>query len=130
MITVKPGPGANQFTITVNGVSTVITMPTPKPAPVCTNTKRTALLGALPARFKPGTHVSVAVDGSHQLGTVNAKRRVSVRLPKACGPVFFVVNDVPNTRAIRPVLRIWVLDGGSHIVRAGFPLPDPPAGLD
>jgi hypothetical protein len=54
---------------------------------------------------------------------------VLVSLPKTCGPVVFVVNDTPNTRAIRPVLRIWLLQGGRRIVEAGSPLPIPPEGL-
>jgi hypothetical protein len=129
-VTVTPGPGANQFTITVNGVSTVITIPVNTTPPiVCTNTKRTALLGPLPTRFKVGMTVTTRVDGVVQNGRVVAGRKVLVRLPKECGPVTFVVNDRPNTRAIRPVLRIWLLQGGNRIVRVGFPLPIPPLGL-
>ena len=102
-------------------------MPSTKPS--CVNTTRTALLGPLPFRFHQGLHVSVAVNGSRQLRTVGAGRKVNVSLPAACGPVAFVVNDRPNTRAIRPVLRIWLLEGGHRIVRVGSPLPVPPIGL-
>jgi hypothetical protein len=129
-ITVKAGPGPGQITVTINGVPSVITIPGIAKPKVCVNTRRVALLGALPARFKVGQHVSIKVNGSRQLGVVNSRRRVSVRLPKTCGPVVFTVNDVPNTRKIRPVLRIWLLEGGTHIIRAGFPLPDTPIGLD
>ena len=127
------GPNINQITITINGVSTIITIPVAVPTPPiakpCVNTQRTALLGPLPVRFRPGLTVTTRVNGNAQNGRVQAGRKVSVRLPAACGPVAFVVNDRPNTRAIRPVLRIWLLEGGRRIVRVGFPLPIPPLGL-
>ena len=129
-VTVTPGPGANQITITVNGVPTVITIPVSAAPPVaCTNTRKTALLGPLPTRFKVGSRVSVRIDGKVQSRRVGDGRKVLVSLPKTCGPQAIVVNDVPNTRAIRPVLRIWVLTGGRGLQRVGFPLPIPPIGL-
>ena len=132
-VVVTQGPTSQtvNITITINGVPETITVPgtVPSTKPSCVNTKRTALLGPLPFRFHRGLHVSVAVNGSRQLRTVGAGRKVNVNLPAACGPVAFVVNDVPNTRAIRPVLRIWLLEGGHRIVRVGSPLPVPPIGL-
>ena len=130
-VTVTPGPTNTTvtITITINGVPQSVTVPGQLPAKPCVNTRRTALLGPLPFRFHQGLRVSVAVNGNRQLRTVQAGRKVSVNLPAACGPVAFVVNDVPNTRAIRPVLRIWLLEGGNRIVRVGSPLPVPPIGL-
>ena len=133
VVTVTQGPTSQtvNVTITINGVPQTITVPgtVPSTKPSCVNTKRSALLGPLPFRFHRGLHVSVAVNGSRQLRTVQAGRKVNVSLPAACGPVAFVVNDVPNTRAIRPVLRIWLLEGNNRIVRVGSPLPVPPIGL-
>ena len=131
MVTQGPTSQTVNITITINGVPQTITVPgtVPSTKPSCVNTTRSALLGPLPFRFHRGLHVSVAVNGSRQLRTVQAGRKVNVSLPAACGPVAFVVNDVPNTRAIRPVLRIWLLEGGHRIVRVGSPLPVPPIGL-
>ena len=129
MITVINGPNINQITITINGVPTVITIPGAAAPKACVNTQRNAVLGPLPNRFHAGLTVTTRVNGSVQNGRVLPGRKVAVRLPKACGPVAFVVNDRPNTRAIRPVLRIWLLEGGRRIVRVGFPLPTPPLGL-
>ena len=130
VISVVPGPGPGQFTITINGVPTVITIPGIPTQPVaCVNTKRTALLGKLPVRFHKGLHVVVRVNGNRQLRTVRSGRKVLVSLPATCGTVAFVVNDTPNTRAIRPVLRIWLLQGGTHIIKVGAPLPIPPPAL-
>ena len=130
-VVVTPGPTNTTVTITVtiNGVPQSVTVPGTLPARPCVNTQRTALLGPLPARFRAGLPVTVAVNGDHQNRTMQAGRKVRVTLPAACGPVALVVNDRPNTRAIRPVLRIWLLEGGSRIVRVGFPLPTPPIGL-
>jgi hypothetical protein len=144
-VTVTNGPNINNITITINGVPTVITIPGSGTGgsgsgggtgsggsgsgAACVNTKRTAVLGPLPVRFRPGLTVTTRVNGNAQNGRVLAGRKVNVRLPAACGPVAFVVNDRPNTRAIRPVLRIWLLEGGNRIVRVGFPLPVPPLGL-
>ena len=132
-VVVTPGPTSQtvNITITINGVPETITVPgtVPSASKACVNTRRTAQLGPLPFRFHRGLHVAVRVNGNQQLRTVGAGRKVSVNLPAACGPVAFVVNDVPNTRAIRPVLRIWLLEGGNRIVRVGSPLPVPPIGL-
>lgn len=133
VVTVTQGPTSQtvNITITINGVPETITVPgtVPSASKACVNTRRTAQLGPLPFRFHRGLHVAVRVNGNQQLRTVGAGRKVSVNLPAACGPVAFVVNDVPNTRAIRPVLRIWLLEGGNRIVRVGSPLPVPPIGL-
>ena len=132
-VTVTPGPGANQFTITINGVSTVITIPVAVSPPIakpCVNTRKTAVIGPLPARFQGVKRVSVQIHGKRQTVALSKHRtaRVSLRgVP--CGTFAVVVNDVPNTRAVIPVLRIWALTGGNGLQRAGFPLPDPPIGL-
>lgn len=130
-VVVTPGPTSQTvtITITINGVPQSITVPGTLPATPCVNTRRTALLGPLPTRYHAGLTVTTRVNGSTQNGRVQAGRKVNVRLPAACGPVALVVNDRPNTRQIRPVLRIWLLEGGNRIVRVGFPLPVPPVGL-
>ena len=130
-VTVTPGPTNTTvtITITINGVPQSVTVPGTLPTAPCVNTRRVAQLGPLPSRFRAGLPVTVAVNGDHQNRTMQPGRKVNVRLPAACGPVALVVNDRPNTRQIRPVLRIWLLEGGSRIVRVGFPLPTPPIGL-
>jgi hypothetical protein len=78
-------------------------------------------------------HVRVVVHGTAHFGTVvgtGPRGHVTVHpfgLP--CGVYPIVVNDQPNTRAVRPVMRIWVIRGGKRIDRIGFPLPEPPIGL-
>ena len=82
-VIVTPGPTSQtvNITITINGVPETITVPGTVPGtnPGCVNTLRSAQLGPLPTRFRPGLHVSVAVNGSHQLRTVGAGRKVAVQ---------------------------------------------------
>ena len=129
-ITVVQGPGPNQITITINGVPTVITIPVgvnPKP---CVNTRKSAILGPLPHRFQGVKRVSVQVNGHRQVVPLSKNRTARLNLTKVpCGVYPLVINDVPNTKAVTPVLRIWSLTGGNGLQRAGFPLPIPPIGL-
>lgn len=129
-ITVVQGPGPNQITITINGVPTVITIPVgvnPKP---CVNTRKSATLGPLPRRFQGVKRVSVQVNGHRQVVPLSEKRTAKLNLTRVpCGVFPLVINDVPNTKAVTPVLRIWSLTGGNGLQRAGFPLPIPPPGL-
>lgn len=127
-ITVMQGPGPNQITITINGVPTVITIPgIPKP---CVNTRKSATLGPLPHRFQGVKRVSVQVNGHRQVVPLSEQRTAKLNLTKVpCGVFPLVINDVPNTKAVTPVLRIWSLTGGNGLQRAGFPLPIPPIGL-
>jgi hypothetical protein len=84
----------------------------------------------LPRRFRVGLHVRIVIDGKVQLGTVQKGRMVPINLTGLpCGVYAIVVNDVPNTRKIRPVLRIWALTGGNGLQRIGWPLPQTPIGL-
>lgn len=71
------------------------------------------------------------INGKAHFGVVRGKNRQVKVSPKglACGVYPIVINDVPNTRAIRAVMRIWVITGPKHILRIGFPLPEPPLGL-
>jgi hypothetical protein len=132
-IVVTPGPINNTvtITITINGTSTSTTIPgtVPGTKPSCTNTRKSAVLGPLPTRYASVHRVTVAINGHHQTESTLPGRRVNVTLPKACGTYPIVINDVPNKRSIRPVLRIWTLNGGNSLIRAGFPLPVPPIGL-
>lgn len=132
-IVVTPGPVNNTviITITINGTSTSTTVPGTMPGskPACVNTRKSAVLGPLPERYAKVKRVSVAINGHHQTSNTLPGRRVNVTLPKACGTYPIVINDVPNKRSIRPVLRIWTLNGGNSLIRAGFPLPVPPIGL-
>ena len=132
-IVVTPGPINNTvtITITINGTSTSTTIPgtVPGTKPSCTNTRKSAVLGPLPSRYASVHRVTVAINGHHQTESTLPGRRVNVTLPKACGTYPIVINDVPNKRSIRPVLRIWTLNGGNSLIRAGFPLPVPPIGL-
>lgn len=101
---------------------------TPTP---CVNRLTTALLGPLPKRFAKVKRVSVQIAGHHQTGRLLPGRLVRISLAGLpCGVYPIVVNDIPNTRAVRPVLRIWALTGGLGLERAGFPLPLPPIGLN
>jgi hypothetical protein len=120
------------ITITVNGVPETVTVPgtVPGTKPACVNTLKSARLGPLPHRFSKVRHVLVSINGHNQARTVLAGRFVNVSVAGlACGTYPIVVNDSPNTRAIVPVLRIWSLNGGTKLVRAGFPDPVPPIGL-
>lgn len=132
-IVVTPGPVNNTvtITITINGATTSTTVPgnVPGTLPSCVNTRKSAVLGPLPERYANVRRVSVAINGRHQTTTTLPGRRVRINLPTACGTYPIVINDVPNKRSIRPVLRIWTLNGGNSLVRAGFPLPVPPIGL-
>jgi hypothetical protein len=132
-IVVTPGPINNTvtITITINGTSTSTTIPgtVPGTKPSCTNTRKSAVLGPLPTRYASVRRVTVAINGHHQTESTLPGRRVNVTLPKACGTYPIVINDVPNKRSIRPVLRIWTLNGGNSLIRAGFPLPVSPIGL-
>jgi hypothetical protein len=132
-IVVTPGPVNNTvtITITINGATTSTTVPgnVPGTLPSCVNTRKSAVLGPLPERYANVRRVSVAINGHHQVVSTLPGRRVRINLPTACGTYPIVINDVPNKRSIRPVLRIWTLNGGNSLVRAGFPLPVPPIGL-
>lgn len=132
-IVVTPGPVNNTvtITITINGATTSTTVPgnVPGTLPSCVNTRKSAVLGPLPERYASVRRVSVAINGHHQVASTLSGRRVRINLPTACGTYPIVINDVPNKRSIRPVLRIWTLNGGNSLVRAGFPLPVPPIGL-
>lgn len=133
-VVVTPGPVNNTvtITITINGVPQTVTVPgtVPGTKPACVNTLKSAKLGPLPQRFSKVKHVTVVINGHSQARTVLPGRRVNVSLAGlACGTYPIVVNDSPNSRAVVPVLRIWSLDGGTKLVRAGFPEPVPPIGL-
>jgi hypothetical protein len=126
---VTPGPGPGQITITINGVPTVITIPGVIPKP-CVVTRKTAIIGPLPRRFTGVKNVAVQIHGHRQNVPLSKNRTAKISLAGLpCGVYPIVVNDIPNTKAIVPVLRIWALTGGRTIQKAGFPLPDPPIGL-
>ena len=115
MITVAPGPGPNQFTITINGNPTTITLPS---RPTCVNTRQTALLGPLPLRFKPGMQVGITSKGHTQLGRVNAQHKVRVSLGQLpCGVYPIAIRHKPLT----PAWRIWSLTGGNTLNKFWFP---------
>lgn len=132
-VVVTPGPVNNTviITITINGTSTSTTVPGTMPGskPACANTRKSAVLGPLPTRFAKVKRVAVRINGHVQNHNTLPGRRVQVNLPKACGVYAIVINDIPNKRSIRPVLRIWNLTGGNGLQRIGFPLPVPPIGL-
>jgi hypothetical protein len=133
-VVVTPGP-VNQtvtITITINGVPETITVPGAMPGtlPSCTNTLKSAVLGPLPVRYARVKTVDVRINGKVQQHPTLKGRHVNVNLAGlACGTYPIVINDVPNKRSIRPVLRIWTLTGGKGLQRVGFPLPVPPIGL-
>jgi hypothetical protein len=132
-VVVTPGPVNNTvtITITINGVPTSVTVPGSMPGsePVCVNTTGFALLGPLPLRYSKVKRVSVAINGKHEATNLLPGRFARIPVPTACGTYPIVINDIPNVRKIRPVLRIWQVDAGKKLIRAGFPLPDPPIGL-
>jgi hypothetical protein len=132
-VIVTPGPTSNTvtITITINGVPTSTTVPgtVPGTLPSCVNTRKSAVLGPLPVRYSKVKRVAVRINGGVQNHNTLPERRVQVNLPTACGVYAIVVNDIPNKRSIRPVLRIWNLTGGNGLQRIGFPLPVPPIGL-
>ena len=102
----------------------------PPIAKPCVNTRKSAILGPLPRRFQGVKRVSIQVYGHRQVVALNKNRTARVDLTKVpCGVFPLVINDVPNTKAVVPVLRIWSLTGGNGLQRAGFPLPIPPIGL-
>lgn len=125
VVTVTPGPGANQFTITVNGVPTVITIPV-TPSPSCVNTRQSALLGPLPVRFTKGMKISITAKGHTQLSVVQkgqgghgfAKVKLG-QLP--CGVYPLVIRPSPKRPNFKPALRIWSLTGGNTLNRFWFP---------
>lgn len=123
MITVVPGPNPGQVTITVNGVSTVITAPS---APGCVNTRQSAVLGPLPDRFTPGMRVGITAKGHTQTATVREGAGghafvtvITGQLP--CGVYPMVIRPVPKRRGFAPALRIWSLTGGNALNRFWFP---------
>ena len=119
VITVVPGPGAGQFTITVNGVPTTITIPTPKPAPECVNTLKSALMGPLPHTFKVGMKVTIESRNHSQTGTVIAERKVRVNTTGVpCGTYAISIH---NPKVKRPAWRIWQFTGGKGLIRFWFP---------
>jgi hypothetical protein len=132
-IVVTPGPVNNTvtITITINGTSTSTTVPGTMPGsePACVNTRKSAVLGPLPIRYAKVKEVAVRINGGVQNHSTLPGRHVNVNLPTKCGVYAIVINDVPNKRSIRPVLRIWSLTGGNGLQRVGFPLPVPPIGL-
>ena len=132
-VVVTPGPVNNTvtITITINGVPTSVTVPGSMPGsePACVNMRKSAVLGPLPVRFAKVKEVAVRINGGVQNHSTLPGRHVNVNLPTKCGVYAIVVNDVPNKRSIRPVLRIWNLTGGNGLQRVGFPLPVPPIGL-
>jgi hypothetical protein len=132
-VVVTPGPVNNTvtITITINGVPTSTTVPGSMPGtlPSCVNTRKSAILGPLPQRYSRVNRVAVRINGHVQNHNTLPGRKVLVNLPTACGTYPIVINDIPNKRSIRPVLRIWNLTGGNGLQRIGFPLPVPPIGL-
>jgi hypothetical protein len=133
-VVVTPGPVNNTvtITITINGSTSTTTVPgtVPGTLPGCVSRLTSAKLGPLPVRYARVQHVDVRIGGEVQFRSVLPGRRVNVNLAGlACGTYPIVVNDVPNKRSIRPVLRIWELTGGTGLRRVGFPLPVPPIGL-
>jgi hypothetical protein len=94
------------------------------------NTLKIHALGPLPRRFRPGMHVAIRINGTIQHGVVGKHHTVPANLTGLpCGLYPVVINDVPNMRKIRPVLRIWALTGGNGLLRIGFPLPQTPLAL-
>lgn len=132
-IVVTPGPVNNTvtITITINGATTTTTVPGTMPGtkPSCVNTRKSAVLGPLPIRYAKVKEVAVRINGHVQNHNTLPGRKVQVNLPTVCGTYPIVINDIPNKRSIRPVLRIWTLTGGNGLQRVGFPLPVPPIGL-
>lgn len=122
-ITVVPGPGPNQITITVNGVPTVITIPGAAP---CVNTRQSATLGPLPLRFKNGMKVGITAKGHTQVSTVHEGAQghpfVNVKLGQLpCGVYPLVIRPIPEIKGFPPALRIWSLTGGNTLNRFWFP---------
>ena len=118
-ISVAPGPGAGQFTITVNGVPTTITIPE---RPGCVNTRKSAILGPLPLRFRNGMRIGVTSKGHTQFATVNAQHKVRVQLGQLpCGVYPLVIRPQPRRPGFKPAWRIWSLTGGNTLNRFWVP---------
>jgi hypothetical protein len=120
VITVKPGPGKNQFTITINGVPTTITMPTPKPT-LCVNRVKTAIMGPLPHQFVVGSKVSVSTRGKSQTVVVGPERKIKVNTSNLkCSTYAIAIRSLTNPK-LRPAWRIWQFTGGHGLIRFWFP---------
>lgn len=119
VITITAGPGPGQFTITVNGASTVVTVPgITLPSQGCVNTRKSAVLGPLPARFKTGMRVSITTKGQTQVQTVEHGHLVRVDLSNLPCGVFPIAIRHPG---LLPAWRIWSLTGGATLNRFWFP---------
>lgn len=121
-ITVTQGPGANQITITVNGVPTVITLPTTAGnLPTCVNTRKSAIMGPLPRQFTTGMRVKITTKGHSQFRTVRDGRKVFVNTSNLpCGVYPIAVRSVSNPK-LKPAWRIWSFTGGNTLNRFWFP---------
>lgn len=125
-IVVTPGPVNNTVTvtITINGVPTSTTVPGSMPGtlPACVNTRKSAVLGPLPIRFKTGMQVSITSFGHVQIQRVRAGHKVLVNLSNVpCGVFPMVVRPNPSRSGFKPALRIWSLTGGNNLQRFWFP---------
>lgn len=119
VITVKAGPGADQLTITINGVPTVITIPgLPKP---CVNLVKTATMGPLPSDFKVGSTVKVSTRGKSQTVKVGAGRKIKLNTSNLqCSTYAIAIRSVTTPKQ-RPAWRIWQFTGGHGLIRFWFP---------
>jgi hypothetical protein len=94
------------------------------------STIKEANLGPLPIRFAKSTMVTVVIYGRRAVKKVLPGRMVQLSpAGLACGVYPIVVDDIPNTHAVQPVLRIWVITGPKGLQRIGFPSPLAPLGL-
>lgn len=120
VISVKPGPGKGQITITINGTPTVITIPgLPKP---CVNTRKTAIMGPLPSDFKVGQTVTLSTRGREQTTKVLSGRKVMVNTSNlTCSTYAIAIRAVGASPKIRPAWRIWQFTGGKGLIRFWFP---------
>jgi hypothetical protein len=117
VITVVPGPGPNQFTITVNGMSTTVTIPQAG----CVNTRKSAIMGPLPRQFQPGMKAAITTKGHTQVQGVRRGRLVYVNTSNLpCGVYAITVRAVGHPKLI-PAWRIWAFTGGNTLNRFWFP---------
>ena len=120
VIVTPAAPGTVNVTVNVNGTPVTVNVPgsVPGSVPSCVNTRKSATLGPLPARFTTGMRVGITSNGHTQFQTVRPGRRVMVDLSRLpCGVYPMVIRH----GRLKPALRIWSLTGGNRLTRFWFP---------